>query len=552
MNIFKKALIVALSVGLVSVPSVTREVDAASAIDEGVILYFDSPSWWDADGASTSAYLFGNGDKWVDMTKLSDGTWKLTMPTGGYTNFIFVRTNPSVKVANGLSWDNGNWGAQTADLSYDGSHNYYKNTNSNSYWGTVPNDYFTWTDYYEFKLTLNYNDGVTADTEIELKAGEQSTSLPTPTRDGYLFKGWASSADATSGDTDGTYDEVVTKDDTLYAIWEEASKPTYSVTVTVGSFSETVSVEEGTSASDVINGLSTKIANNKLVVKEWDFDGEITSATEINATKYYTTFDHVKYELGFSYNLTSTLVVFQLYVDYGVEPNVIGVNSETSEESDPIAMSWEEDKADDKKEFSAYVPTKYNKLKFQWGTDGELVVNRDYYKNAIWYNNGNGDNMGTWHYDGATATNGRESDFAINSVSDMKLRVGTLAMLASGFGGVDTYGIRIAKGSEIANDNYYGPSWSAAEVTKVDANGNAKADGEYIRWNAVVNNIPEEYYTGDFTATAYVVIDGVSYDICTDGPRTVSVVDLADTYTSELSGSNKYACQYIVDTYSVA
>ena len=49
---------------------------------------------------------------------------------------------------------------------------------------------------------------------------------------------------ATLAKKEDAYDEVVTKNDTLYAIWEKASKPTYSVTVTVGSFSETVSVEE--------------------------------------------------------------------------------------------------------------------------------------------------------------------------------------------------------------------------------------------------------------------------------------------------------------------
>ena len=45
-------------------------------------------------------------------------------------------------------------------------------------------------------------------------------TLPTPTRDGYSFKGWATSAAATSGTT-GSY--TPSGDVTLYAIWEQST-----------------------------------------------------------------------------------------------------------------------------------------------------------------------------------------------------------------------------------------------------------------------------------------------------------------------------------------
>ena len=48
----------------------------------------------------------------------------------------------------------------------------------------------------------------------------ESVNLPTPTREGYTFKGWARSSDATSGVT-GSY--TPTKNVTLYAIWEAKS-----------------------------------------------------------------------------------------------------------------------------------------------------------------------------------------------------------------------------------------------------------------------------------------------------------------------------------------
>ncbi|WP_366517260.1 InlB B-repeat-containing protein [uncultured Campylobacter sp.] len=42
-------------------------------------------------------------------------------------------------------------------------------------------------------------------------------TLPTPTRSGYTFVGWATSADATTGTT-GSFTPTAT--DTLYAIWK--------------------------------------------------------------------------------------------------------------------------------------------------------------------------------------------------------------------------------------------------------------------------------------------------------------------------------------------
>ncbi|MBQ8368109.1 MAG: InlB B-repeat-containing protein, partial [Alphaproteobacteria bacterium] len=56
----------------------------------------------------------------------------------------------------------------------------------------------------------------------------KSVTLPTPTRTGYTFKGWAESSTATGGDT-GSY--TPTKNVTLYAIW---SQNTYAVAYSCG------------------------------------------------------------------------------------------------------------------------------------------------------------------------------------------------------------------------------------------------------------------------------------------------------------------------------
>ena len=85
MNIFKKALIVALSVGLISVPSATKEVEAAGQKE----LFLTPNSNWKVDNARFAAYFFGNGEKWVSMTDSDkDGVYEVMAPNG-FPNVIF-------------------------------------------------------------------------------------------------------------------------------------------------------------------------------------------------------------------------------------------------------------------------------------------------------------------------------------------------------------------------------------------------------------------------------------------------------------------------------
>lgn len=544
MNIFKKALLLVLGAGLVVVPSTldkVEEVNAASAIPTGTVLYFDPQSSWESDGARMAAYFFGNGDTWASMTKVSGtGYYKVTAPSGGYTNFIFVRMNPNASANN---WNN-NWGVQTADLSLSGTNNLYTiQASYNNKWGTLASAAGKWSTYYEYDLILNYNYEGSTNKTVDVKAGPNTVEVETPSREGYNFLGWSTSSTATEGEFLGTYTHTFTSNVTLYAVWEEQAADDCTVTYVVNGHEYVVpGAKVGESILDYVP--TDRIALNNLVAVEWDNEGVLAGDTVVNATKYYTTFDEVKGELNFSYSYSSTFVVFQANVAYGTDLFVQGIVSSTNEQSEKIEMNWEQDNNDGKKEYSAYVPTKYDKLTFTWGTN-TFTTDRDYFNNAIWYNSSTSN--GTWHYDGETATEKRTSDLAVSNVSDMKLRVGTLAMAANGFAGVETYGIRIAKGNTIADDNYYGPTWAAADVAKVDANGNADEAGEYIRWNAVINNIPADNYNDTFTAVAYVVIDGVSYDICE--ARTVSVISLASGYTTSLSGIPQRACQFIVDTY---
>ena len=69
-------------------------------------------------------------------------------------------------------------------------------------------------------------------------------TLPTPTRTGYNFRGWATSSSASTGVT-GNY--TPTKDITLYAIWELKS---YTLSISRGNGTTITVKRNGTSLSD--------------------------------------------------------------------------------------------------------------------------------------------------------------------------------------------------------------------------------------------------------------------------------------------------------------
>ena len=86
----------------------TSEVEAAAPEK----LYLTPNSNWKVDNARFAAYFFGNGDKWVSMTKVEGETdlYEVAVPAG-YPSVIFCRMNPSAAANN---WNN-KWN-QTSDL----------------------------------------------------------------------------------------------------------------------------------------------------------------------------------------------------------------------------------------------------------------------------------------------------------------------------------------------------------------------------------------------------------------------------------------------------
>ena len=71
-------------------------------------LYLTPDNNWKSDGARFAIYLFGNGDKWISMTKIGEtDTYEVTLPTDTkYTNVIFCRMNPNAADNNwGNKWN---------------------------------------------------------------------------------------------------------------------------------------------------------------------------------------------------------------------------------------------------------------------------------------------------------------------------------------------------------------------------------------------------------------------------------------------------------------
>ena len=107
MKIIKKLFLVALSAGLLSVPSQLKEVEAATP----TTLYLKPNSNWTQASARFAAYFFGNGEKWISMTDSDgDSIYEVATPAG-FSKVIFCRMNPSASANN---WNN-KWN-QTGDL----------------------------------------------------------------------------------------------------------------------------------------------------------------------------------------------------------------------------------------------------------------------------------------------------------------------------------------------------------------------------------------------------------------------------------------------------
>ena len=97
-------------------------------------------------------------------------------------------------------------------------------------------------------VTLNPNEGSVSPTTINVFAGEQYGTLPTPTRSGHVFTGWYTAA---SGGTLVQNTTIVTKEynHTLYARWYSSSVQTITTTTC-----QTTNLPEGVYYIEIVGG----------------------------------------------------------------------------------------------------------------------------------------------------------------------------------------------------------------------------------------------------------------------------------------------------------
>ena len=90
----------------------------AATMTGGEVLYLKPNSNWASADARFAAYFYGSGDAWESMTEVEAGSgiYKVTVPSGSWTNVIFCRMDPSTDANN---WDT-RWN-QSGDLTFDGT-----------------------------------------------------------------------------------------------------------------------------------------------------------------------------------------------------------------------------------------------------------------------------------------------------------------------------------------------------------------------------------------------------------------------------------------------
>ena len=107
----------------------------------GEVLYLKPNSNWTKDGARFAAYFFGSGNTWASLEQCprDAGYYKVTVPSGSWSNVIFCRMNPSATANN---WNN-KWN-QSGDLVYDGTKNLF--TVASGSWDGAKTAWSVWSE----------------------------------------------------------------------------------------------------------------------------------------------------------------------------------------------------------------------------------------------------------------------------------------------------------------------------------------------------------------------------------------------------------------------
>ncbi len=173
--------------------------------------YFNSSRNWIYDGIVTF-YAHWNANRYTvtfdedggsSVSDIVDYTIEstITFPSTGKAGYDFV-----------------NWQVTRADGNWTNGATFNANTTTTDKYGNVTLT-AQW-DYHTYTVTLDPNGGEVSPTSIRVTYQSTYGSLPTPTRDGYVFKGWYTSE--TSGTQIlSTTKYTSTQDTTIYAQWQD-------------------------------------------------------------------------------------------------------------------------------------------------------------------------------------------------------------------------------------------------------------------------------------------------------------------------------------------
>jgi len=123
-----------------------------------------------------------------------------------------------------------------------------------------------------YTITLNPNGGTVTSTTMRIGENGRITSLPIPTKTGYAFDGWFTSA---TGDESVTTNTVFSTDATIYARWT----PVYAVTFSAAANGVLIATVDGSSITSGAlvrqgkNVVFTAIPDHDYDVREWTVNG---------------------------------------------------------------------------------------------------------------------------------------------------------------------------------------------------------------------------------------------------------------------------------------
>ncbi len=142
-----------------------------------------------------------------------------------------------------------------------------------------------WVEYFydinEYTITYNANGGSGApESQTKYHGYDLALSETVPTRNGYIFKGWGTSASDTSVDYEpgGNYTGNSTR--TLYAIWESDAPETYTVKFNANGGSGAPSNQIKT------HGVTLYLSSTKPTRSGYTFKGWSTTSSGVQAVKY--------------------------------------------------------------------------------------------------------------------------------------------------------------------------------------------------------------------------------------------------------------------------